>query len=86
MDPRDHAPGAGPTPGEARDAARAPAHTRHDPGDASHEHETRADRIGEATRTEEPPERAGPVTPAPPRAAGPDVNDIDDLESASRPR
>jgi hypothetical protein len=77
MDPNDRAPTAGPTPEQARAAAPDPARTRpaplparHDPGDASHEHETRADRIGEAARTEEPPERAAPVTPAPPRVAG----------------
>jgi len=86
MDPKDRTAAGPPTPEEAPDPARtrpAPPPAHHDPGDASHQHETRADRIGEATRTEEPPERAGPVTPAPPRSAGPDVNDVDDLESAT---
>jgi hypothetical protein len=48
-----------------------------------HTHETPADEAGERSRDEHPPERPGPVSPAPPRQSGPDVNDTDDLEPAT---
>jgi hypothetical protein len=62
----------------AREAAPSPARTRPEvPADAPR---TASDAAGERARDEHPPERPGPATPAPPRAAGPDVNDVDRLE------
>lgn len=60
----------------ARDAAPSPDHT----GPQAPGRETASDRAGERAREEHPPEREGTVSPAPPRHAGPDVNDVDRLE------
>lgn len=67
-----------PDPGvvRARQAAPDPTHARPEPPSAL----TPADAAGERVRDEHPPERSGPVTPAPPLTTGADVNDVDSLE------
>ncbi len=71
-----------PDPGveAARQAAPSPTRVAPEPPAASM---TDSDAAGERTREEHPPERPGPVTPAPPRVTGPDVNDTDRLEDAT---
>jgi hypothetical protein len=62
----------------AREAAPSPSRTR--PEGPEPGFQTPSDAAGERSRDEHPPDRPGPVTPAPPRIAGPDVNDVDSLE------
>ncbi len=68
-----------PDPGveAARQAAPSPTRAAPEPPSPAL---TDSDAAGERTREEHPPEREGNVTPAPPRVAGPDVNDTDRLE------
>ncbi len=64
---------------EAREAAPSPNRTEPQPPRG----ETASDRAGERVRDQHPPEREGTVTPAPPKRAGPDVNDVDRLEDGT---
>ncbi len=64
---------------KARDAAPSPNRTEPQPPG----HETASDVAGERAHDEHPPQRPGLATPAPPRASGPDVNDVDRLEDGT---